>query len=369
MHQLRGRRRPRRPHAAWLAVAASLVVLLAACSSGSDSSESTTDSGGAAAPEAGTDDRAGAESGGQGGDSDVGGDAGTGITGTDAPATGDERKIRRGTVTIRVDDLTETAAQIRDAAAGLGGYVSDESIGLAAGAEPGDGLFSSAPSDVDVAGSADVNGSAPELAPYYGPGEGRLVVRVPTESMQEAMDTFAALGTELSRWSSETTVERALVDLESRVKTQTASVERVRALLASATSLSDIVTLESELAKREAELESLKAQLDSLAGRAAMATVTVIMRTPDRTAQIDDERGFLGGLRAGWRALQESTVVLLTIIGALLPFAMVVALAAVPFLMWRRRVRDRRPHTPGGVPASVQTGPGWSPPQQQPPHP
>jgi hypothetical protein len=337
MQQPRGRRRPHRPHAAWLAVAASLVVLLAACSGGSDSAESATEPGGAAAPDTGTDDSAG--------DLDAGDGQSAGAAGTDAPASGDERKIRRGTVTIRVDDLTQTAARVRDAAAALRGYVSDESIGLATGAEPGDGSYLSAPTDFDGAMGA------PELAPYYGPGEGRLVVRVPTESMQEAMDTFAALGTELSRWSSETTVERALVDLESRVKTQTASVERVRALLASATSLSDIVTLESELSKREADLESLKAQLDSLAGRAAMATVTVIMRTPDRAAQIDDERGFLGGLRAGWHALQESTVVLLTITGALLPFAMVAALAAVPLVAWRKRVRDRRPPTPTpGVP-------------------
>lgn len=322
-----------------------LLTLLSACS-GSDEGAVGGDAASApeAAPDRGApgDAGAGAE-GGTGGQDSSARDGGTaaGVPGAPSASDVDEaagpRKIRRGAVTIEVKDLTRTAALVRDRAAALKGYVSDESIGLVAMTDPVED-----PSYRYDTGVPE-DSSTGALQPYYGPGEGRLVVRVPSTSMREAMDAFAELGKEFNRWSTETEVETALVDLESRVKTQTASVQRVRELLDRATSLSDIVTLENELAKREADLESLQAQLESLSGRAAMATVTVVMRTPDRAAEVQSSTGFVGGLTAGWEALVASTGVLLTVVGALLPFAIVLAALGVPLLVWRRRVRrDRR---------------------------
>lgn len=325
-------RRSRRtgPRTVLLLLTLLLAVALAGCglSGGSDESAqegAASDAAGGAAP---LDASGGGADAGSGADGEAGG-VGAAVARGDAAPVGD-RKIRRGEVTIEVEDLSKAAEQVRDRAAALGGYVSDESIGLVAMSQPHHGW----PEDGAT--------SDPALAPYYGPGEGRLVVRVPTTGMRAAMDELAAIGTELNRWSTETEVETALVDLESRVQTQTASVARLRALLEQATSLSDVVTLEKELSEREADLESLEAQLASLAGRAAMATVTVVLRTPDRAAQVDDASGFLGGLRAGWHALGESTAVLLTVLGAVLPFAVVAALVIVPLLTWRRRVRAAR---------------------------
>ena len=336
-----------------LPAAAAVLALLAGCSGGA-SEMSGTDAG---APAVGGESSGAADGSGgavtddQGrqatGDDDAPeakpGEVAPGVAGADSAsavaAATQPRTIRRGAVTIEVDDLTRTAAQVRDTAASLMGYVSQESINLAP--VGGDGVPGAAVAPDQGLVSPDGAGdqSAFPVPPYNGPGQGTLLVRVPTASMTEAMDAFARLGTELNRWSSETEVEGALVDLESRVATQRASVERVRALLERATSLSDIVTLERELSQREADLESLEAQRESLAGRAALASVTVVMQTADRAVQVEQAGGFLGGLHSGWKALSESTVVLLTIVGAVLPFAIVVALVLVPLVVWRRRLR------------------------------
>ena len=300
-----------------------IALLLTAC--GADTVFSGEGSGG---------DEASADAGGGGDAAD--GSAGPAPSGAaaDPVSVSEERRIRRGSVSVEIDDLTKAAGQVRDLAASLQGYVSDESIGL-----------ESVP---DV--SFDEGADEPSPPLVLGPGEARLVMRVPSDAMPEAMDRVADLGTELSRWSTETPVETALVDLESRIATQTASVQRVRDLLDQATSLDDVVQLESELSTREADLESIQAQQAALAGKAAMATVTAVLQTPDRAAEVDDGDGFLAGFTAGWDALETSTVALLTVLGALLPFAIVAALVAAGLLTWRRSVR-RQHQRPTPTPA------------------
>jgi hypothetical protein len=343
-----------------IAAVMGLLLAVSACSAGSSDSSAEQ----AVAPAGPSDGRDGATGGGAGPadpgaepgagkDFGAGGDSGAkGGTGSD-PGTngssvpGEPRRIRRGAVTVQVKELDRAAQQVRDIAASLRGYVSDENIGVAKNVWfDGSGGGSAEGTGTGTGTNGITFEEAQALAaetgghkPYPGPGQARLVVRVPTDEMTNAMNQFGGVGKELGRWSSETEVETALVDLESRVATQTASVARVRKLMDQATSIADVVALENELAKREADLESLKAQLDSLAGQAAMATITVVLQTPERVAHLDEENGFLGGLRAGWLALVASTTALLTIVGALLPFLFVAAVIGLPLLAWRRRVK------------------------------
>lgn len=324
------------PRARVALVALLLATVLAACSGGSDETSSEPASGSAqdstGGGSAGGESSDGGASAGlsSGGGGATAGEAQAPAVGSGAAAVDEPRRIRRGSVSVEVDDLSKAAQQVRDLTASLQGYVSDESIGL--GDVP----------DPFYDGISDELSAPPQVS---GPGEARLVVRVPETSMQEAMDGIATFGTELSRWSTETEVEAALVDLESRLATQTASVERVRALLGEASSLSDVVQLESELSRREADLESVKAQQEALADRAAMATVTAVLQTPQAVDEEDGD-GFLAGLAAGFDALEASTVTLLTIVGALLPFAIVAVLVGLPLVVWRRRSRRTRPVPP-----------------------
>jgi hypothetical protein len=116
----------------------------------------------------------------------------------------------------------------------------------------------------------------------------------------------------------------------------------VRDLLNRAKSLQDVVLLESEVARREADLESIQARQRALADQADLATLTVTLHTPPpATAKppTKDDGGFLIGLRQGWHAVTVSTTLVLTILGAMLPVTVALALFGWPSYLLYRRLR------------------------------
>lgn len=251
-----------------------------------------------------------------------------------APASGiQQRVVRTAEVVIEVTDLARSAARVRTLAEGLGGVVASESTTFTGAGAP---LEDTKP------------GEKAAVKRVAQPGQSVLLIRVPEPSMERALGQLSGpggVGKELRRSSSAQDVTADLADLESRVANQRASVARVRALLDRATSLSDIVKLEGELSRREAELEAAQARRAALAGRAELATVTVDLRTAEvevAEPAEEDRSSFLTGLRSGWRAVVESTNVVLTVLGALLPVAVVGALIGLPLWSLSRRSRTRR---------------------------
>lgn len=144
--------------------------------------------------------------------------------------------------------------------------------------------------------------------------------------------------------------------MDSRIRSQRASVARVRELMDQATDLSDVVTLEGELSRRESDLEALLAQQSSLKDRTSLATITLsLSETPVKKAvQEDDDPGFTDALAGGWDAFVTMLRWLAVAIGAVLPF---VAVAALIVLVWLRIVRPRLPRRPAAAPASTALGP------------
>ena len=67
----------------------------------------------------------------------------------------------------------------------------------------------------------------------------------------------------------------------------------------------------------------------------------------------EDSSGFLGGLKSGWKAFLGASGVL-TVLGAVLPFAVLLAIVVVPLLWWQRRRRAQRPPAPAYA--------SWAPP-------
>lgn len=260
--------------------------------------------------------------------------AGTAVT-VVAPGTttGTPRKVSRAEVAVTVDDLTKASATVRGLAAAHGGYVATESVALSETSAVDDGYYS----------SSSYSSTSSEMPPRYPdsgiraqPGEARIVLRVAPDDTQAVMDAIAKVGDESSRWRTDSDVELQLVDLESRIATQTRAIEDLRVLMAKATSVSEILAVEQEISSRTADLESLKAQQSSLSDATAYSTVTAVLRTPERTEAAASEAGFLGGLKAGWEALTSSVRVILTAVGAILPFAVVALLIWYPARRWLR---------------------------------
>jgi hypothetical protein len=295
-----------------------LVSVLAACSGGSDSGTSADTAGGSAgsaatAPKA-AEDSAGdsAVSGGADGGRSTDRSAGTGVLTSNRVVPQGRDIVYRGALTVEVRDVAAAAARVESMVLGLGGVVADESSTRSPG--------------------------------HRGLGQADLTVRVPPADFGGTLDRVAALGRELERTRSARDVTAEMTDVDSRVRTQERSVARVRTLLAEADTIGEVVQIESELARREADLESLQAQLARLQDVTDLSTIEVLLVARDvpRAEPVrDDDLGFVAGLRSGWDAFGEIVLVVLTVLGALLPFLVVAGLVGLPAYVLLRR--SRRP--------------------------
>src|SRR3954469_3161331 len=310
----------RRPAAAVVLLGA---LTLTACSGMSGTSGGAASSAAAepAAPRAAAaDGSAAAGSAGAASKADAGGNATT----LDSSAV-KPRVVRTAQVVVQGDgELVAAAARVRAVAQSVGGSVGNETT--------------------TYADTGDTRSKAR-------PGESVLVLRVPTDALDRTLALItgsAGVGKELSRSATSDDVTADLADLQSRVFTQRASVARVRALLTQATSLQQVVTIESEVTKRESELEAAEARQSALADRADLATVTVDLRPPPVVPPppAGKPNAFLDGLSSGWHAVTASTAVVLTVLGALLPVAVVLAVLGGPVLWWMRRRRGTGPVAP-----------------------
>jgi hypothetical protein len=170
--------------------------------------------------------------------------------------------------------------------------------------------------------------------------ESTMTVRVPTPKFDEAMDAFARLGKVEHQSRSSEDVTTAVIDNDARVRAAERSIRQIENLLSRAEKLGDIIAIESDLARRQADLDSLKSQQAYLSDQTSLSTVNVhLSRVGAARPEPREAQGFLAGLDNGWSAMKGATVVLLTVVGALLPFALLLLLVlGVPlWLVVRRR--------------------------------
>jgi hypothetical protein len=193
----------------------------------------------------------------------------------------------------------------------------------------------------------------------------QLTLRVPSTAFSSTLEKLAKLGTEQSRSVQSQDVTESIIDVDARIATQQASVERVRALLAKANTIGEVVSIESELTKREADLDSLVQRKDKLAGLVALSTITLMLRGPDapNPTPPTDDGGFWGGLKSGWHAFLASAKVGLLVLGWLLPWAIAIGVPVWLILFIRRRRRPR----PVLMPAPAMVGTGVPSPRSAPP--
>jgi hypothetical protein len=253
------------------------------------------------------------------------GSAAPGVSGSDAQVPGvplgavQRQLVRTAQLTVEVGDPVTAVRQVRTAAASVGGFVTEEQSG--------------------------------DTGSW-------LVLRVPTDALDRLIDEVTGYGHVTSRSSQVLDATEQVVDLDARVATQTASVARVRGLLAEARSIGDVVAIESELARREAELDSLTRRLAAVRDQVAMSTLTVDLRGPGAVPPPDARPapGFLDGLAAGWEGLRVIGSVAAAVVGFVVPFLPVLAVLAGFVLLGRRIVRTRR--TPAAAGVSGRSGPG-----------
>jgi hypothetical protein len=105
-------------------------------------------------------------------------------------------------------------------------------------------------------------------------GSARLVLRVPSVTLDASLDTLAALGKVTSRSVTATDVTADARDLEARVTTLRATRDRLRQLIDRATSVADIAAVEAQLGRVQQDLDGLEGRLKSLRADVALSPVT-----------------------------------------------------------------------------------------------
>jgi hypothetical protein len=233
---------------------------------------------------------------------------------TAAPKLTANRIIRTASLTVQVKDVPKALDEARATTENAGGYVGDETT----------------------------------VRDQDGAERTRVVLRVPVEKYDDVLAALQGAGKLLERTAKAQDVTDQVVDVDSRIASQRASVARVRELMDRATKLSDVVTLEGELSSREADLEALLAEQASLKDRTNLATVTLTLsQKPAAPAAEDDDPGFVDALAGGWDAFVTMLRWITVAFGAVLPF---LAVAALLLLAWLRLVRPRRRAARAGEP-------------------
>lgn len=256
---------------------------------------------------------------------------------TSAPKTGSRsaaggvvgRKLsKQASLRVQVANLNQSAASVRSITVSLRGIVLTEQIG--------DGSSPPVPVETNGGGSgAEV--PSPDTSGIGG-AYAALTVSVPSNRLDHAIAQLGRLGKVVSQSSSTQDVTATFIDTQSRLATMRASVDRVRLLMQRAKDIGQVVTLETQLSKRQADLESLQAQLADVQDSVAQSIVSLTLTTAAaRHTEPVAATGFGSGLSAGWHAFSTSVTAVLTAIGAVLPFAVVLGLLAGPALWWRRQ--------------------------------
>lgn len=244
--------------------------------------------------------------------------------------------IYTATLTVRTGDVLAAISEAERIVRGAGGFVHSEHVSTDRDSTGGG----------SGGGSSDGSSDGSSGNERAGRTTATLTLKVPPDRFHDVMDRLAGdLGTLLEREQNAKDVTEKVADVESRIASAKASIERLRTLLGEADTVGEVLEVEEKLAAREAELESLQARADALAEKTSYGTITVELHEPESAAAPPPPgkgpTGFLGGLFAGWGAFTAVVAWLLTALGTTLPFLVALMLLGAAAWWVRGLVRQR----------------------------
>jgi hypothetical protein len=251
----------------------------------------------------------------------AGGQGGTGTTARLAPASS---IIYTAQLTVRAHDVSAAAAQAAQIAQGAGGYVSSE--------------------------TAKVNPDHPSDA------TASVQLKIPAAAYPATLGELGhRLGTQLALQQQAQDVTQQVADVNSQVASDQAAIAQLRALLAHAGSVGDLLSVQNQINQEETNLESMQAQQRALSHETSYATVTLTILGPKAKPVLHRPKApptLAGGFGAGWHALRVAVSWTLAFLGAIAPFAVVLAIAGYVVYRGRRWRTRRRPAAGAASPES-----------------
>ena len=242
-----------------------------------------------------------------------------------APVAG-RSLVYTASLTVRTKDIAGATANAETLAAANGGFVGDEK---------------------------SESGTVPDV---QGLTQSTVTLRVPSTAFDKVLGQLGTGGVVQDETRTASDVTAQVVDTTTRIAAQQASIARITDLMKSAGSLSDVVSLEGELSRREADLESMQAQLAALDDQVSLSTITVTYLVPEapspKPTVVKHQNALQRGLHDGWRAFLGVVKVLLILLGAVLPFVLLVAVLWWPVTRLARVLGRGRGRAVAAAPAS-----------------
>jgi Domain of unknown function (DUF4349) len=218
-------------------------------------------------------------------------------------------------LTVRAANVSSAAARAAQITEGAGGYVSNETT------------------------SADPDHPSQAIA--------TVQLKIPVVSYPAILGQLAGgLGTQLSLQEQAQDVTQQVADVNSQVTSDQAAIVQLRALLSHAGSVGDLLNVQNQINNQESALEAMQAQQRALSHETSYATVTLSILGPKAKPVPHHTKAppsLAGGLGAGWHALKVSLSWALAFLGAIAPFAAIVAIAGYAIYRARRWMLRRRP--------------------------
>ena len=225
---------------------------------------------------------------------------------------------------MRARDVSSAAAQAAQIAGGAGGYVSSETV--------------------------TVNPDHPSEA------TASVQLKIPVAAYSVTLGQLGQrLGSQLALQQQAQDVTQRVADVNSQVASDQAAIAQLRALLSHAGSVGDLLSVQNQINSEESNLESMQAQQRALSHETSYATVTLTILGPKAKPVLHRPKApptLAGGFGAGWHALRVAVSWTLAFLGAIAPFAVVLAVAGYVVYRGRRWLNRRRPTAGPASPGS-----------------
>jgi TRAP-type C4-dicarboxylate transport system permease small subunit len=209
----------------------------------------------------------------------------------------DQQMIQTASITLRVDDVAQSADDISQYVASIGGRIDSKN-------------------EYRNPDSSEITSTD-------------LMVKVPSEQLDAALERLKSFGDLEGFSTSASDVTLQVIDLDARIASLESSIASLKKLLDEATTVTDLLAAETALSQRQSELDSLKSQRTYLADQIELSSIWISIY-PKKALDAVKPIGFVAGLEKGWEAIVDFASNLTTWTGLALPwFGLLLVLAIV----------------------------------------
>lgn len=207
-----------------------------------------------------------------------------------APAAAEKKIIRTASMTIATQEWDASFDTLKTLCTDMGGWMA----------------------------SASENTASSGLRTAY------MTLRIPSEKLDEFLESSSGAGRVTRRDESATDVTESYQDTQARLNTQQALMARLQALVTEAASLSDLLALEAQIADTQYMIDALQSSLQSTDRQVDYATVDITLKEEKPSAVTEEDISLMERLGLALEAGLEA-------FGDFLEGAAVFAVTALPF--------------------------------------